>query len=74
MIEGRDKNIRTGCSPALRVTGVWPDGQGSMDDLFERDVSFAAAPDTFPPDRFNAGVMLVRPDITVRPRPLNLQA
>mmetsp|Transcript_45652 Transcript_45652/g.108455 ORF Transcript_45652/g.108455 Transcript_45652/m.108455 type:complete len:279 (-) Transcript_45652:51-887(-) len=39
--------------------------KGSMDDVFERGVSFAAAPDTFPPDRFNAGVMLVRPDITV---------
>ena len=36
-----------------------------MDDLFERDAVFAAAPDTFPPDRFNAGVLLVRPDEAV---------
>ncbi|TYZ64869.1 hypothetical protein PybrP1_010590 [[Pythium] brassicae (nom. inval.)] len=30
--------------------------------LFERETSFAAAPDVFPPDRFNAGVLVVRPD------------
>jgi glycogenin glucosyltransferase len=27
--------------------------------VFERDVAFAAAPDIFPPDRFNAGVLLI---------------
>ena len=27
--------------------------------VFEREVDFAAAPDVFPPDRFNAGVMLI---------------
>lgn len=31
----------------------------SPEDLFERDVAFAAAPDVFPPDHFNAGVMLI---------------
>ena len=36
----------------------------NVDDLFERNVSFAAAPDVFPPDRFNAGVMIVQPDDT----------
>jgi hypothetical protein len=30
--------------------------------VFERDVDFAAAPDVFPPDRFNAGIMLLKPD------------
>eukprot|EP00277_Geminigera_cryophila_P010898 CAMPEP_0179455574 /NCGR_PEP_ID=MMETSP0799-20121207/39504_1 /TAXON_ID=46947 /ORGANISM="Geminigera cryophila, Strain CCMP2564" /LENGTH=234 /DNA_ID=CAMNT_0021254721 /DNA_START=29 /DNA_END=736 /DNA_ORIENTATION=+ len=37
----------------------------SMEDLFERDTDFAAAPDTFPPDRFNAGVLLLRPSLEV---------
>ena len=37
----------------------------SMNDLFERVVDFAAAPDTFPPDRFNAGVLLLRPSLAV---------
>lgn len=32
-----------------------------VDELFDRDVSFAAAPDIFPPDRFNAGVMVLTP-------------
>ena len=36
-----------------------------IDELFERAVDFAAAPDVFPPDRFNAGVLLVRPDPAV---------
>lgn len=31
----------------------------SPEDLFSRDVSFAAAPDVFPPDHFNAGVLLI---------------
>jgi hypothetical protein len=30
--------------------------------VFERDVDFAAAPDVFPPDNFNAGIMLLKPD------------
>ena len=42
----------------------------NVDDLFERNVSFAAAPDVFPPDRFNAGVMIVQPDDTVYNRML----
>lgn len=35
--------------------------------LFERldRVAFAAAPDVFPPDKFNAGVLLLRPDRAV---------
>jgi glycogenin glucosyltransferase len=34
-----------------------------LDELFERcaDLDFAAAPDVFPPDRFNAGVLYLRP-------------
>lgn len=41
---------------------------GSLDELFTRDLGcagFAAAPDVFPPDRFNAGLLVVRPDIAV---------
>lgn len=34
----------------------------SVDELFGLDVDFAAAPDTFPPDKFNAGVMVIKPD------------
>jgi len=30
-----------------------------VEDVFERDVDFAAAPDVFPPDKFNAGVLLI---------------
>ena len=33
----------------------------NVDELFEIDVAFAAAPDIFPPDKFNAGVLVVRP-------------
>ena len=36
-----------------------------MSELFGRGVDFAAAPDTFPPDRFNAGVMVVRPSASL---------
>jgi len=36
-----------------------------IQELFSADVDFAAAPDIFPPDRFNAGVMLVRPNLDV---------
>lgn len=37
----------------------------SLDDIFERckTVDFAAAPDVFPPDKFNAGVLYLRPNI-----------
>lgn len=40
-----------------------------MEDVFQRDVDFAAAPDVFPPDKFNAGVLLIKPS-EVRPRAL----
>lgn len=33
--------------------------------LFDREVDFAAAPDVFPPDNFNAGVMVVAPSLVV---------
>lgn len=33
--------------------------------LFDRDVDFAAAPDVFPPDRLNAGVMVLKPSASV---------
>jgi hypothetical protein len=29
------------------------------EDVFQRNVDFAAAPDIFPPDHFNAGVILI---------------
>ncbi|KAG5178156.1 Glycosyltransferase, family GT8 [Tribonema minus] len=35
---------------------------GAVEDVFKRDVDFAAAPDVFPPDKFNAGVLLVKPN------------
>lgn len=38
--------------------------KNSPEDVFDRKVEFAAAPDIFPPDRFNAGVLLI-----VRKRP-----
>lgn len=36
-----------------------------IDELFEIDVPFAAAPDIFPPDKFNAGVLVIKPNSTV---------
>ena len=34
-----------------------------MAQLFDRPgVPFSAAPDVFPPDRFNAGVLVITPD------------
>lgn len=33
----------------------------SIDELFNLGVDFAAAPDVFPPDKFNAGVMVLKP-------------
>ncbi|CAM9982907.1 unnamed protein product [Ectocarpus fasciculatus] len=38
---------------------------GDLDELFDREVDFAAAPDVFPPDKFNAGVMVVVPSLIV---------
>ncbi len=29
------------------------------ESVFEREVEFAAAPDIFPPDHFNAGVLFI---------------
>ena len=37
----------------------------SCSQLFETPAAFAAAPDVFPPDKFNAGVMVVTPDQSV---------
>ena len=31
--------------------------------VFEVNADFAAAPDVFPPDCFNAGVLLIKPSI-----------
>lgn len=39
---------------------LWTDGLFGR-QLFERETSFAAAPDVFPPDRLNAGVLVLRP-------------
>lgn len=35
-----------------------------LEELFaiDKDIDFATAPDVFPPDRFNAGVLVIRPD------------
>lgn len=33
--------------------------------LFKLEVDFAAAPDVFPPDKFNAGVMVLKPSLSV---------
>lgn len=35
----------------------------NIDEVFHRNTDFAACPDIFPPDRFNAGVLLVRPNL-----------
>jgi len=35
------------------------------DELFDLDTSFAAAPDVFPPDKFNAGVLVIKPDVAI---------
>jgi len=37
----------------------------TTDELFELDTDFAAAPDIFPPDKFNAGVLVIRPNADV---------
>jgi len=37
----------------------------SIDELFDLDTDFAAAPDIFPPDKFNAGVLVIRPSADV---------
>jgi glycogenin glucosyltransferase len=34
----------------------------NVDGLFDLGVDFAAAPDIFPPDKFNAGVMVIKPN------------
>eukprot|EP01041_Mallomonas_annulata_P000633 gene633-1225_t len=34
----------------------------TIDELFDRECEFAASPDIFPPDRFNAGVLFVKPN------------
>jgi len=42
--------------------------KSSLSELFTMDLgtaAFAAAPDIFPPDCFNAGVLVVRPDLAV---------
>lgn len=43
----------------------------NLDEVFERDVDFAAAPDVFPPDHFNAGVVLIKPNTAVLTDMLN---
>ena len=37
----------------------------NIDELFHISSKFAAAPDIFPPDKFNAGVMVIEPDSSV---------
>ena len=38
---------------------------GKLDHLLEYDCDFGAAPDVFPPDHFNAGVLLIKPNLRV---------
>ena len=35
----------------------------TVEEVFQLDTDFAAAPDVFPPDKFNAGVMLIKPSL-----------
>ena len=42
----------------------------NVDELFDRP-AFAAAPDVFPPDKFNAGVLVVKPDKNIFERMLD---
>ena len=44
----------------------------NIDDLFGLDVDLAAAPDVFPPDKFNAGVLVIRPSPETHARLLKL--
>lgn len=37
----------------------------NIDELFSIESTFAAAPDIFPPDKFNAGVMVIEPNATI---------
>ena len=37
----------------------------NIDELFSIECSFAAAPDIFPPDKFNAGVLVIEPNASV---------
>lgn len=37
----------------------------TTDELFDLDTDFAAAPDIFPPDKFNAGVLVIRPNADI---------
>lgn len=37
----------------------------NIEALFGRETDFAAAPDVFPPDKFNAGVMVLTPSLAV---------
>ena len=34
-----------------------------FESVFRREVDFAAAPDVFPPDHFNAGVLYLKPSL-----------
>jgi glycogenin glucosyltransferase len=36
-----------------------------LDSLFDLSTTFAAAPDIFPPDKFNAGVLVIQPSMDV---------
>lgn len=37
----------------------------NIDELFAIESTFAASPDIFPPDKFNAGVLVIEPDSSV---------
>ena len=49
------------CTNFLKVFYIDADCMiiSNPEDAFKRDVELAAAPDIFPPDRFNAGVLLI---------------
>lgn len=35
----------------------------NLSEIFKLQTDFAAAPDVFPPDCFNAGVLLIKPNL-----------
>lgn len=37
----------------------------TTDELFDLNTEFAAAPDVFPPDKFNAGVLVIKPNADI---------
>ncbi|CAN0154486.1 unnamed protein product [Scytosiphon promiscuus] len=64
---GYTKLLVWGLTQFKRVVYIDADAlvMDDLDELFHREADFAAAPDVFPPDKFNAGVMVVTPSLCV---------